>query len=647
MAIKKSVFNYTGANQTFTVPPFVEEVMVKVWGAGGGNCPGNSNGGPGGYSTGTLPVSTGQILNVMVGQGGLSNSIIPTYGGGGPGGNDFSPAMLHGGSGGGRSGVSIGVGNQLIIAGGGGGSGGGTANNVWSNGGSGGGNAGMSGWVNPLGNPAAPGGGGTQGAGGPGGMYVFPPNGNGVAGVAFQGGQGGICPIVNAGGGGGGGGGYFGGGGGAGQFTNTPNPLEQDCAGGGGSGYIDPTVINGSTLFTPQNINPFNGGPLTFPPNNNDIDYIAGIGIGGNAVQPPGGGGLVVIIYTQPDLIMNKSVSSDYSDVNETLTYTITINNNGLVTVTNIVFVDTVPVNTTFVANSFTIDGTTIPGTPDPPGVTIPSLGISATSTVQFSVILAATVPSPNAVTNVSTASYTGGFVFNSNSVTTTINHAALAMNKATSSNYSDVGTEITYTIVVNNSGSVEAANVLFTDTIPNDTTFMDGSFSINGATLPGSPNPPGLNIGTIPVGITTVTFKVNIDTIPSPNPIPNSSTAAYNYTVEPSIPNGGAGNANSNIVYTQVNHVHLNLSKSVDKNYATCSDTLKYVIAITNAGNVTAGNVIFKDTIPNGTQLVSNSFTLNGATIPGADPITAGVNINSILAGATSTVTFQVSVKC
>jgi hypothetical protein len=56
------VYAYTGADQTFTVPPNVYQITVKLWGGGGagGNYVFNDIGGGGGFATATLNVNPGE-----------------------------------------------------------------------------------------------------------------------------------------------------------------------------------------------------------------------------------------------------------------------------------------------------------------------------------------------------------------------------------------------------------------------------------------------------------------------------------------------------------------------------------------------------------------------------------------------------------
>jgi uncharacterized repeat protein (TIGR02543 family) len=217
-------FNYTGSNQSWTVPTGVTSATFYLIGAGGGGGVSFAGGG-GGYATGSYAVTPGQTLTVIVGQGGGGADAVTrpgvsgypgiytpvTYGGGGRGGS-FSAGWdeLYYSSGGGRSAIRLpNTSTDLATAGGGGGA-------AYSQCGFGGGGL--------TGNGSA--GGGTQSAGGTGAG-----SGNGYPGtngIAYQGGD-------SKDEGGGGGGGFFGGGGGG---DNT--------AGGGGSSYVA-LLTNGIT----------------------------------------------------------------------------------------------------------------------------------------------------------------------------------------------------------------------------------------------------------------------------------------------------------------------------------------------------------------------------------------------------------------
>ena len=281
----------TGADQTFVVPCNTTQLTVKLWGAGGGG--GNvgaftNAGGGGGFATATIAVTPGETLTLVVGSGGKTKSSTTAYGGGGAGGLDPFGGIL-GASGGGRTEIRRGN-TSLLIAGGGGGSGGVTynPNSGPAYGGGGGGLSGLNALATTSQATNGNGKGGTQAAGGAGGVA----NGvaatyNGVAGSKYQGGAGGPSGTGNAGAGGGGGGGWYGGGGGSGYGTEP----SQENAGGGGSGYADATL--GSVSLVAGNTGTVANGP-GLAANTTDPNYVNGIGNGG-AVGADGGNGLISI----------------------------------------------------------------------------------------------------------------------------------------------------------------------------------------------------------------------------------------------------------------------------------------------------------------------------------------------------------------
>ncbi|WP_329467308.1 Ig-like domain-containing protein [Streptomyces sp. NBC_01431] len=266
-------YNSAGTD-TFTVPDGVTAVNVDLSGGEGGSAAGyidphpaisGAPGGLGGETRATLPVTSGQILQLTVGAAGVPGSsrhgefARPGGTGHGRGGGG---AHGGGGSGGGGSDVRVGAFgglDRVLVAGGGGGAGNG---GPMLQGGAGGGVVGQDGGQSngPLGSGLA-GGGATQTApghgnpntlnGGPGtpGIDLDPitsePN-PGSGGTGGNGGAGGP-------GGGGGGGGRHGGGGGSGGGNPGYFP---GAGGGGGSSYADPSATSVTLL---QGVNHGNG----------------------------------------------------------------------------------------------------------------------------------------------------------------------------------------------------------------------------------------------------------------------------------------------------------------------------------------------------------------------------------------------------
>lgn len=250
------VLNFTGGIQTWTVPCGVNSIFIQTYGAqggsgavGGGSAAGGA-GGLGGYSSGTLAVTPGQILNVFVGGQGAT----PTGGfnGGGNGGTQNA------GGGGGASDVRVGGTSELdrVITAGGGGGGGragcdegsATTGGPGGIGGAGGGGVGNSGNDSPTSGGVAGGGkggnfGSIQGALGPKGVGCAGFSGSdgstASTGTGAAGGAGQSCCCLSQPsipGGGGGGGGQVGGGGGGGGSAGTTGCQGNSKGGGGGGG---------------------------------------------------------------------------------------------------------------------------------------------------------------------------------------------------------------------------------------------------------------------------------------------------------------------------------------------------------------------------------------------------------------------------
>ena len=225
-------FSYTGSQQTFTVPSGVTTITIKAWGGQGGMYNSSWGAGKGGYSTGTLNVSSGETLYIYVGgQGNSSGSNVQISGGFNGGGYARGyTSGAYAGSGGGASDVrSSGnaLTNRVIVAGGGGGAGGYISYVL--NGGYGGGSTGGTG--DPWRSNYNGGSGGTQSAGGAqGSNSTYDQDGSlGLGGnqTATRGNWNGSA----------GGGGYYGGGSGG----------AVGAGGGGGSGYVG-GVSSGSTI---------------------------------------------------------------------------------------------------------------------------------------------------------------------------------------------------------------------------------------------------------------------------------------------------------------------------------------------------------------------------------------------------------------
>lgn len=273
----------TVGTTSFTVADGVTDLDYLIVGGGGGggsstsfSTAGSGGGGAGGVLSGTMNVTAGQSLDVVVGGGGAAGAT----------GNNS-------GSNGGNSSLGLNIGTNLTALGGGAGIGG---NGNGSNGGSGGGGRGGSGGTG-LQPGTAQGGLGNSGGAGP------SPGGHGGGGGGGAGSAGGANSAVSGGAGGNGfesfitGSSMFVGGGGGGGGANA-DAFGIGGSGGGGNGANDGSAATAG------------------------VDGTGGGGGGGNnnRLGAVGGSGIVVLSYQLNPMNANTTAEAqEYSKILEQL----------------------------------------------------------------------------------------------------------------------------------------------------------------------------------------------------------------------------------------------------------------------------------------------------------------------------------------
>lgn len=333
-----------------------------------------------------------------------------------------------------------------------------------------------------------------------------------------------------------------------------------------------------------------------------------------------------------------KTVDKAYADVGDVLTYTVTIDNQNDFPVSNVLMTDATPAGTTYVGNllvSAPYTGTTPAG-----GITISSIPANGSATVSWQVKVNTAPPIPTPITNAATVSVPGGTSGSTNVVTTQVSLARIVMTKASDPSFVQPGDVVTYTITLNNVGNAAANNVVVTDVLPAGAALVPGS--VTGATG----TPPALTL-TSPIpagGSAVVTYQLKVGAnVPNPNPMLNTASAAYTYTVNPAEPNGASGTAASNTASVQVNQAKLSVVKNADKSISYIGEVITYQIAVKNSGNVPADNVVLTDLIPDGAQYLPGSLTVSEAAT--GDPTSAITLTAPIDPGATVSISFQVQV--
>lgn len=351
-------------------------------------------------------------------------------------------------------------------------------------------------------------------------------------------------------------------------------------------------------------------------------------------------------------LSASKEVDKAYATIGDTLNYTVTINNSGNATAFDVFFQDIVQSNASFVQGSVKINGVTYDNYNPNTGFGLSDIIGFGITIVTFSVKVQS-LPIDYIIYNYATGSYKY-YVDPSNppiskegqtnTVQTVINVGQLLVNKSVSKAYATIDDLITYTVNINNVGNTLAKNVNFRDVIPTGLTFVEGSVKINNVSYLALNPYTSFTLGNIISGDTVVvTFNAIVTSLPNPSLVSNTANITFAYKIDP---NGQDISVivDSNTVTTQINLGSLNLSKSVDKAYATMGDVLTYTVVLTNNGNVRADNVIFTDNLQSDILFNLGSVKVNGVTYPEYNP-NIGFNIGNIETLNSVTVVFTATV--
>ncbi len=189
------------------------------------------------------------------------------------------------------------------------------------------------------------------------------------------------------------------------------------------------------------------------------------------------------------DVSLAKAVTDDGSpEVNETLTYTLTVANGGVADETNVFVSDSIPGNATFVPGSI-VDAGPFTGTYDPGQNAVVWSAAAFTAgtgpfALSFQVRVNPATPSGTAIDNVATYESNETQIFSSNQVSTTVVGPSLLVAKSAVGNPDPVypGQIVIWEITVENVGGGAANNLVIEDPFPLNGTYVAESmeFQLN-----------------------------------------------------------------------------------------------------------------------------------------------------------------------
>ncbi|UCF66149.1 MAG: M6 family metalloprotease domain-containing protein, partial [Acidobacteriota bacterium] len=216
-------------------------------------------------------------------------------------------------------------------------------------------------------------------------------------------------------------------------------------------------------------------------------------------------------------------------------------------------------------------------------------------------------------------------------------NEADIELSKIDDVDPALAGGQVVYTIRAENRGLAEAANVVVTDTLPPELTFVSTSGCAE------DPNGvPTCTLGSIPAGsFAEYTLTANLASDVAHDAVLVNTADATTTTPESDALNNAASEQ------TSVANAALAATKgSLDVNGGNLEpgDEIEYTVSVDNVGGKDATGVSMSDTIPLNTTLVAGSASASQGTVTEGNPLTWDVGTLAT-GGGSATLTFRVTV--
>ncbi|MCP9754658.1 DUF11 domain-containing protein, partial [Lacihabitans sp. CCS-44] len=313
------------------------------------------------------------------------------------------------------------------------------------------------------------------------------------------------------------------------------------------------------------------------------------------------------------DLSLANQISNVLPTVGDVVTFTVTLNNDGPNTATNVAVANVVANGfgtITNISNGGVLLGNTITW-----NLANLAFGTNQTFTYQASVL---SPGSGVSFTNVAQVSASNQFDPDSSpnnsisteddqaSVTATLQGADLSLTKQISDATPNVGDVVTFTITLHNAGPDQATNVAIEDIVPNgygNIINITNSGSLTGNTI----NWTGISIANGANLIITYQATVNAPALGIN--FKNVAQIVASDQFDPnSVPNNDVATENDQAEITAVPRVaNLSLLKQVNNLTPQVGEIITFTIDLNNIGPDIANNIIIKDTIPNGYSSITN----------------------------------------
>ncbi|QCX37144.1 DUF11 domain-containing protein [Aureibaculum algae] len=349
------------------------------------------------------------------------------------------------------------------------------------------------------------------------------------------------------------------------------------------------------------------------------------------------------------DLSMTKTVSNATPYVGSNVIFTLTVSNAGLSDATGVEVTDILPTGYTYVSDNGTGAYDDVTGL-----WTVGDIANAASASLQITAAVNATGNYTNnaevTASDNDDSDSTPGDGSGDDFATVGTNPVAVSdldMTKTIDDAAPLVGTNVVFTLTVNNNGLSDATGVQITDVLPTGYTFVsdDGS----GAYVSGT------GVWTVPTITNGSSATLNITaTVLATGNYDNSAevTASDNYDPDSTPNNGDTNEDDYDMVEVNPQPVSdVSLVKSVSDLNPTTGDVVTFTLTIHNDGPSAATGIDVEDVVPdgfgsitaisNGGVLTGNTINWNGLTIANGADLLLTFNVEVLTTGANTTTSY------
>lgn len=341
----------------------------------------------------------------------------------------------------------------------------------------------------------------------------------------------------------------------------------------------------------------------------------------------------VIIPFEEVKISFKKRADKSYTFVGDTVTFQFTIKNEGTYTINKMRFVDRLPAGVSFVAGSVKIGHTSYPSANPAEGISLSELPPYADTTLQFKVTVTQAPSSGRIVNDAELILQLEDYKqkMTSNSISLEVYDPSITVVESVLPPKATLGDTLTYTLIISNKGNI-AAEIWLSDFIPEGSSYVLGSLTVNGASSGNSPLTSSVYIQQLPPkSQMVVTFQVTVNAVAisaEQTQLTSHADVSYNFR----LPDDRvvSDHVLSNTVSVELLRPNVTILILANPIIAEPGSTIHYRIQVSNTGNLAAGSMYLHDWISPLTTLNSGTLRINGTqmnqSFGSSQPLSLGV---------------------